>query len=167
VFEAQAENFRGTFSGDLFNRASVDFAVDFWDSKAESNDQLEAKRPSGCQDDQSAHGNFGTRRNPACESELHASVEFMLQEMGSPAGMDATMSKIEMRHLWLDGVLPVAFAARAPADCIDVKAGHLGCQACLDAIDASPSGEAKYCRCVAAKLAANDQAPAQFNARCA
>ena len=138
-----------------------------------SNDILEAKRSrndvgntcgsrdsglSGCNPDDSS-----LDKAPCCASQLHGAITFMFQEFGTPTGDDASISKADMKALWLEADYPPDFEARSPRSCTDHSdTTAAGCQRCLELVPGSGPGglpvsaltssEAqRYCRCLASK----------------
>lgn len=88
----------------------------------------------------------------ACLSNLHGSIVFMFQEMGTPTGPNAKLTATEMRALWLQSDLPQGLLDRSPLTC---EGGAHGCASCWDAYAAAPDAasfkrtlRARYCRCM-------------------
>jgi len=88
-----------------------------------------------------------------CFSNLHGSITFMFQELGTPTGPHAVLSSAEMRALFLQSELPSGFEARNPSACVG---GAFGCDSCW--ADYAEEEEAatretlrhRYCRCMLA-----------------
>lgn len=112
-----------------------------------TNDVNEEKRPATCGVMDSGRG---------CPSQLHGSINFLMQEAGTPTGMQAVMTREEMRGLWLDSDWPPAFEARSPRHCLTAE----GCSACLDLVGDAVAGSVeaqRYCRCVLAKRLSREE----------
>ena len=117
-----------------------------------TNDVNEEKRPATCGVMDSGRG---------CPSQLHGSINFLMQEAGTPTGMQAVMTREEMRGLWLDSDWPPAFEARSPRHCADKEdLTAEGCSACLDLVGDAVAGSVeaqRYCRCVLAKRLSREE----------
>ena len=88
-----------------------------------------------------------------CFSNLHGSITFMFQEMGTPTGPKAILSDVEMRALWLNGEYPHGFKQRSPSRCVG---GEYGCESCWHDYTESAgqprdAQKARYCRCMRAR----------------
>lgn len=87
-----------------------------------------------------------------CHSNLHGSISFMFQEMGTPTGAHARMTAAEMRQLFLASEMPQGALDRSPATC---SGGAYGCDTCYDEYAAAPAFASykatlrhRYCRCM-------------------
>merc|ERR1711988_933129 len=85
----------------------------------------------------------------------------MIQEFGTPTGPQATLSKPEMRDLFLNSEYPAVFQQRNPKGCTN---GTHGCDSCDPGSSAPKDSVAlhRFCRCMMAADFLASGEPAEF-----
>lgn len=118
-----------------------------------SNDVNEARRPPNCTVNDSGP--------ELCNSQLHGAILFLFQELGTPTGENARLSKEDMRKIYMEATYPPDFMARSPRDCVDADdPSAAGCQQCLSEVGDAIAGSAlaqRYCRCLNSKLLSQEE----------
>lgn len=90
-----------------------------------------------------------------CFSNYYGSISFMFQEFGTPVGLQAKMSKLELKALFLDSDYPTQFTERMPKNCGGTwPTTEFGCQSCYDdmmstlSTDAFAKKQDIFCTCM-------------------
>lgn len=88
-----------------------------------------------------------------CFSNFFGSIAFMFQEFGTPTGLQAKMSKPELKALFMESNYPTGFTERMPRHCGGTwPTAEFGCQTCYDDMTSQPSTEKEliFCTCMRA-----------------